>query len=230
MSHDTDTKARDSNFEDQVITDVVDDGDSWQVNCDGACLVVSKPKGKNISPRPGMVMRTYGGFGFPVRGVDIDGEEVFYRTPSEQGALHAEQVKKFKEERMRKFLESEKAELDDAFSSLPEPFQKRIEKFRRNNPNFRWDFEAYEMFCCKQAVAIATALKTPEAIVEFFYKPYEEQFALVPGLREGHSGNTMGFSVVLAKCFLEAPDNLQEIHGAMAILVGCKEYGCHTGA
>lgn len=53
---------------------------------------------------------------------------------------------------------------------------------------------------------------------------YEEQKILVPGLDDGHSGNTFGMSVYLAYWYLTKKDNVTKIQGALSPIVGSKEY------
>ena len=52
----------------------------------------------------------------------------------------------------------------------------------------------YNLFAMEQAIVIAEALQTKEAIIEFKDKGWDEQKKLVPGLDDGHSGNTFGNS------------------------------------
>jgi hypothetical protein len=125
-------------------------------------------------------------------------------------------------------FEKNKAKLDAQYQALPEVFQRRIDRFRTNNPDFRWKFEEYEILVCSQAVVIADALKTPEKISSWKSMGFKKQKRLVPGLSDGHSGNTFNAACFLATVYLEQPERVLEQHGAMVPLVGCKEYGCHT--
>lgn len=45
--------------------------------------------------------------------------------------------------------------MDVDYENLPDAFKKRIDRFRANNPDFRFEFESYELFCCMEAVKIA---------------------------------------------------------------------------
>jgi hypothetical protein len=140
-----------------------------------------------------------------------------------------------------------KTSLDEGYKKLPKIFKQRIDKYRRNNPNFRRKFERYEMFCCEQAVAIAKAVKKKvkrEAIAKriplwsitsrkrlaalsSFYKLSQaEQMKMVPELNDGQSQNMFESSVQLAYIYLsEYPERVVQAHGALAILVGSLEYG-----
>lgn len=73
----------DNEYEDRKITGVekYPDG-SYEISHDGWCFLV--PGSTPIEPKAGMVARFYGkGFGSRVRGLEIDGVRVFYRTEAE---------------------------------------------------------------------------------------------------------------------------------------------------
>jgi hypothetical protein len=160
-----------------------------------------------------------------IRGMDLNGVKVFYKTDADLDREHKEWCEKNQREKEERF-EKEKASLDAKYEALPKVFKDRIDKFRANNPKFRVDFEGYEMFTCEQAVVIADALKTKEAIEEFKNLDWAEQKAKVPLLDEGHSGNTFGCACALAYWYLEQPENVTKMYGALAPLVGSEEYGC----
>jgi hypothetical protein len=81
------------------------------------------------------------------------------------------------------------------------------------------------MFVCTQAVLIADKLKTPEAIKEWKKLEYGKQQAQVPGLSDDHSGNTFGAACYLASIYLQEPESVVEVHGALSPLVGSIAYG-----
>lgn len=130
------------------------------------------------------------------------------------------------EREQKKEFERDKIKLDMDYSSLPDVFKRRIDKFRNNNPDFRWKYEKYEMFVCKQAYILAQTLRTPENVEMWSKKSYEEQMRLVPLFDKNHSGNTAGMATVLAYWYLKEPENVVKLHGALAALVGSEEYGC----
>lgn len=214
----------DQEFEDTTITAVSLSDDGWEITTDrGWSFSVDKQWG--VEPKIGHSVRFYGEFGRPIRGLYIDGQKCFYRTPEQEKKHHAEQVKMMINEKKATF-EKERAQLDAQYDALPEVFRRRIDKFRKNNPDFRWEFEAYESFVCTQAVAIAEALKTPKAIATWSKKSFEKQKRAVPALDEGHSGNTLGTACLLATLYLQNPEGVIKLHGALAHLVGSKKYGC----
>jgi len=236
----------DEEFEDVVVREVNDDS---FVREDGWTFGIQKEW--KIVPRPGDIARFYGrGIGSIVRGLDINGVECFYRTEEQQAGENARQRRDF-ESKERAEFEKNRGSLDEKYQKLPEVFKKRINKFRTNNPDFRWKYEAYEMFCCEQAIIIAAAIgkrlfddvaaedlsfddakkaiidKTFSAFKEFYDMPWEKQKELVPDIDDGHSGNTFGFSMALAQFYVsDQLDAIVSLYGALAPLVGSEDYGC----
>jgi hypothetical protein len=220
----------DTDFEEYKITKVVDEDTHWGIHTTESSLL-SFPKVEGATPKEGSVLRTYpGGFGRQVRGVFVDGQKVYYRTEEEEKERHKQWVA---EEDRKKREEAEKnaPEVDARVAKLPGPFQDRIKGFRERNPNFRWEFEPYELFCCEQAVVFALALKTPEAIEKFAKADYDEQMRMLPNLDQNHSGNTMGTSLRLAHMFAsDQQEFIRKSHGAMCPLAGCEDYGCYAAS
>lgn len=195
-----------------------------------------------IVPKVGDAIRIYGRFGRPVRGIEINGQTVFYRTPAEQQAHQAREVERMKQERRDEF-EKERDSLDAQYAALPEVFRERIDRFRANNPDFRWEYESYELFCCTEAVKLARHLnKTPGEAKRYgalaahetwkadkprWDREWKEQQDIdkAAGLADGHSGNTHGAAVALAYWYLTQPENVAKMHGALSPLVGSESYG-----
>lgn len=221
----------DTEFEEVTIAKVEREGDGgWAiVRSDGWSFFV--PPESPVTPAVGMTARFYGrGIGYTVRGLFIGGEKVFYRTAQEEKekcrkGAEAETAKRADE------LEKNRAEMDRQFAALPKAFQDRIATFRANNPNFRRDYEPYELFCCEQAVLIAKALdkgdvdKNEIAFAVFRAMSFDEQKERVPGLDDGHSGNTFDCATEMARQYLARPENVTRMHGALAPLVGSVAYG-----
>lgn len=183
------------------------------------------PKEFVPKPKQGDTYRMYGkGIGYTVRGLFFNGRQVFYRTEKTQGTKNRLELEA-SERKQRAEFESGKADMDSRVAALPWIFQQRIEKFRRNNPEFRWKYESYELFVCEEAVLIADELETPEAVQEFSSLPYEEQRERV-AFSSGHSGNTFGAACRLAYLSLADESAVEQMHGALAPLVGSEEYGC----
>lgn len=238
--------AQDTEFRDVAITSISNSSFSGD---DGWSFCINENWG--VTPKVGDVARFYGkGIGRMVRGLDINGVECYYRTDSQQRAEDRQWACNYEIEQ-RETFEKNKDELDAKYEALPEVFQRRIDKFRTNNQNFRWKYETYELLCCEQAIIIATAIRNqlidealargisleeakkqiveraPFAIEEFAQLPYEKQMEAIPGISDGHSGNSFGFSVRLAYFYVSGQsESVAKMHGALAHLVGSEEYGC----
>lgn len=179
----------------------------------------------NIVPKVGDTITLYcKGFSH-IRGMDINGIKIFYKTDEELEAHRVKELAKI-EQRQRDEFEKSKPKLDAQYESLPNCFKQRIDKFRTNNPEFRIKYESYEMFCCLEAIKIANGCKTVNKIREFHKNSFTaEMKALVPDLDGGHSGNTFGMACQLAVIYLESPKHLRQVHGAISPLVGSAEHG-----
>lgn len=220
----------DDEYEDETLTAVSEYTDNdgrrwWTFGMGGMGIGAEIVPG--VSPQPGDRIRLWGrGFGYAVRGIAINQHVLRYETEDEISARFKREGEKMDRKRREEFEAAGRAELDAKYAALPPVFQRRLDKFRANNPEFRWKYEGYEMFCCEQAVAFATTLRSAEAIREFRELPYEEQRKRVPAMDDSHSGNTFGAACALAVWYLEQPENVVAAYGALAPLVGSKEYGC----
>ena len=159
-----------------------------------------------------------------VRGVDLNGVPVFYKTDEDLERERQEWLANYEREKLETF-EKNKAQMDADYEALPENFRKRIDRFRHNNPKFRVDLEGYELFCCKEALKIAAAFKTVAEITAFHDMGWEDQLKAVPTLSDGHSGNTFGAACMLARLQIESPGRVYELHGSLSPLVGSEVFG-----
>jgi len=176
-------------------------------------------------PKIGDAVQLFGkGIGHTIRGITINDVVFRYKTPLEAEKEFKKSIELADKEKKAKFKENKK-NIDKRFKALPEVFQTRIMKFRNTNPDFRWQYEDYELFCCEEAIKIADHFKTPDAIYTWSKLPYEEQDKLYKA-DPNHSGNTFAFARRLAYLYLSNPDSVIKEHGALVLLVGCKEYGC----
>jgi hypothetical protein len=186
------------------------------------------PKDSKVKPKIGTIARFYGrGIGHTVRGLFLDGEEVFYKTELQEKIAQEKQIEDDKIKRQKEYESKNIHELDARYERLPEVFRKRLDKYRNTNPNFRRDYETYELFCCEQAVIFSQTFNTIEALDKWYpIKEYNNQKLQCPLLSNDHSGNTFGMAVRLARWYLTNPENVIKEHGALTPLVGCEEYGC----
>lgn len=182
---------------------------------------------------PGDEVRLWGrGLGWTVRGIAIGDLVIRYCTEAEQDTQDAIDREAAKAVRRAEF-ENSRADSDAKYDALPEVFRQRIDRFRAGNPDFRWEFEAYEMVCCVDAVKIAEWCKVNRSAEDQSWVSAVREFKDLPtavlaeaGIDEGHSGNTFGVACHLAVRYVLAPPSVVDAHGAMTPLVGCVEYGC----
>lgn len=200
-------------------------GKKWHsISMDGTCCGMKASYG--VIPKVGdeLTVHTKGGSFGTIRGMDLNGKKIFWKTDEDLESERIEWLRKNEEDKQEKFKKQKKY-LDASYDKLPKCFQDRIDKYRNNNPRFRVDYESYEMFCCEQAVEIAKACKTAEGVHEFQKLEWDKQKKKVKKLSDGHSGNTFGASVHLAYWYLKQPENVVKMHGALAPLVGSGAYG-----
>lgn len=218
--------ANDLQFSESVIDTVRESPDGYELTHDGWTLYCPKVEGLP-APSVGETMRSYGrGIGCTVRGIVVGGRVYRYMTEAEENESHAEQCRE-REAKLEQEFVANRADTDRRIAALPALFRERLEKFQRDGGHdFRRDYEGYELFTCEQAVVIADALHTGEAIVAFRAASRDEQKVLVPDLSDGHSGNTFGAACLLARTYVERPEFVPKVHGALTPLVGCEAYGC----
>ena len=84
----------DREYEQVVLESVERSGDGYAITqAGGGTLWVADP---GFVPLAGQTARFFGrGFGYPVRGVVIEGQVCYYHTPAEEETCHAEQTAKF---------------------------------------------------------------------------------------------------------------------------------------
>lgn len=216
----------DTQYEERGIETVHDLTDGWELRFDDGWSFYCPKAGCPIEPKPGMVARQWGrGIGSSVRGLAIDGQIVYYRTEDEERAKHKEDCDRRDAEK-REAFERDRVSMDMRFDALPQCFQDRITRFRTNNPDFRWEFEPYEMMVCEDAVKIARTCGSASEVEAFSKMEWAEQIRRVPTIDQGHSGNSFSMAVRLAHDFLTDEDRVRQRHGALAALVGSKAYRC----
>jgi hypothetical protein len=209
----------------------------WEISFD-RCLttiISDEYNGDGVVPYVGAQYTYWGrGFGSRHRGQAINGRVLWYLTEEEDAAKFHAEVEASQAKRRAEW-EAGKDEYFARIAALPEIFRERIALRQRNNPDFDWEYGGYEVFCCEQAVLMAEAFRTRwpgksgddlnEAIRRFHDESWDEQRSAVPGLSEDHSGNTFGASVALANHYLQAPEGIPHVRGALSPLVGSCAYG-----
>jgi hypothetical protein len=214
------------NEEPAVITKVTRLRGMWHIETKGSGFAFDTKytKGKG-APQVGDEIICHTVQGSTVRGVTLRGELLYYKTDEEL----EQDREKWKEEHQQKKLKEfnrNRLKLNKAYDALPPEFQRRISWFRAHNPDFRVEFEAYEMSCCTDAALIVETLGTAKQVEKFAKASHKKQHEMVPGLYDGHSGNSFGMAVSLARMYVANPLWVIAQHGALTPLVGCEEYGC----
>lgn len=179
-----------------------------------------------VEPKVGDAFVTWGTFGRPIRGQAINRHVLYYRTPAQQDVQQQIEADARKAEKIAEY-ESKRSDYDRRVAALPPLLRSRIEGFRaRGGDEWRWDHEPYEMACCEEAGRLVQHFQTADAIAAFAKLDWKEQEAAFPQMDKGHSGNTWGFSVMLAKLVLTKPQHVVEMHAAICPLVGCADAHC----
>ena len=111
---------------------------------EGICFALSKEMIKDYIPKKGDKLFLHTFQGSRIRGIDKDGQKIFYLTDEELEAERQEWLKKEKERR-RLALVKEEPILEKMFSLLPKFLQHRILMQRLYIPDFRVNEEIYEM-------------------------------------------------------------------------------------
>lgn len=210
--------------ETRILTEVTENEDNFTISFSGMGTILKKKYGAIPKKGDSMTVYTKGGSFGTIRGMDLNGEKVFYKTDEELEAYRLKWKAYYEAEKLKAFTENEE-EMNAQYEALPKVFKERINRFRENNSAFRVDYESYELFCCEQAILIASNCKTPIEIQKFSKKGWDDQFKQVPTLSKDHSGNTFGVACNLAYWYLENSENVKKIHGSLSTLVGSDEYG-----
>ena len=212
-----------------IVTDVSGQSIGWESE-GGGRMGMALSERSEIIPAVGDHILVYGGFGYEVRGLDVNGQPSYFRTDAEVRDSHARYRNAERERKAREFAEN-LAKLDADYAALPENFQRRIAGFRAASPAWREEYEAYEMTACTDAVKIAAWLTAQNQLISQSYDRFctmswDDQKAAIPDLFDGHSGNSFGFAMRLGYWHATEPERVVQEHGALTPLVGCDAYGC----
>ena len=216
------------------ITEVSESDNYYSISADGIGFGLDKKYG--AVPKVGDDIIVYSE-GSTVRGVTLNGKKLYYKTDKQLSDEHEEWRRKYQQQKEDNF-KKDRQRLDKVYNSLPDFFKKRIDRFRANNPDFRVDYESYEMFCITEAILIADHFSkgvdlTIQAnkklickeIEEWSKKGWTEQHKEIPTIDDGHSGNTFGMAVKLAWLYIDEPSNVSKCHGSLSTLVGSEDFG-----
>lgn len=143
-----------------------------------------------------------------VRGMFVnDIEYIKYQTREEAETERLEWLANYEREKRERYVKNSSKWLESK-DRLREPLRKRIERFEEMHgvEKFWTEDGGYELFVCEQADRLldyaesqATDGNSLEQVIDAWSKlSYDEQ-AKMPGFDDGHSGNTFGGMVYLAK-------------------------------
>jgi len=201
------------------------DEEFFDILCENSIgFFLSKKYG--VTPKIGDKVQLKWPLGMTVSGIKINDQIIYDLNEKELEERH-EQSRQKTLEKQKKEFEKNKENMDADYDALPEIFKKRIDRLRKNNPDFRWQCEAYDVFACKEAIKIAEVIKTTEELSEFAKYSYEKQTELVK-LDYNHSGGTFGQAMQLAHCLIDKKEQyIPYVHSSLAQIGGCESVGCY---
>ena len=184
----------DQSWNDYLIKEIEsDDGESATVTV-GEPLWLNRKMGMGgwttsmpwpISPRPvvGMKIRVWSN-GNQNHGVSVhigpDIVPVYYKTKREMDVEHAAWIADHQKKQRQDFVDNV-VRLDLEYEQLPGPLKRRIDRFRDEDPDFRWKEEAYEMAACAEAGRLYRAALDPATGV--LLKANKIKLPKVPSIR-----------------------------------------------
>lgn len=168
-----------------------------------------------VVPEVGDHVRIYGTFGYPIRGIDVRGEVVFWRDDAMADEHHRRTVANMKTQDARRFV-CERQRQDTEYAALHPLLKDRIDRFRAEKDDFRQRDEPYEMFCCTEAMKVAEHCKAqrpedPQGYFEEMVKqdapngsidPWWGQLIDAGVVSQDHTNNTFGGALSLARVLL----------------------------
>lgn len=153
-------KIEDPDFGDEIIQAVEEEhleSKVWGISYKGG-LGGAIPKVEGMEPpQPGDRVRLWPKplWGSRIRGIALRGIVLRYLTEEEARTEDQAEIAESQAKEKLAYEEGLKASQQARYEALPEVFRKRIDVRRRNNPDFGWRFEDYELFSCEQAAAFA---------------------------------------------------------------------------
>lgn len=109
----------------------------------------------DIVPKPGDILRVYGRFGRPIRGLMINGRTIYYRTEKMQ-EIRDRYIQETSKARHRRETDSKMPEYVHQYNELPPLFRRDIDAAMRDNPNFWYEYLGgpYQLFIYTEAYRI----------------------------------------------------------------------------
>lgn len=184
--------------------DPYDDGGFFVKSTDGWSFGVTKEEAEAVGvlPKPGDKIVLLGGLGHQIRGIFIGDHEYRYKTRAQADAEREEWLANYERQKEERFY-ANIAEWVKRKDALDKSFRERLDRFANKGFKEFWKEDGgYELFTVEQANALyntAPEDNRVEWLDRFAAASYDEQKELFPGMDDGHSGNTFGGMVGLAK-------------------------------
>lgn len=159
-----------------------------------------------VNPEVGEEVIVLGGLGFSIRGIFIGGREYRYVTREQADQEREEWLANYRREKEERFY-TNIGDYIKRKNAMGTPFRERMDRFANKNgfKEFWTEDGGYELLCVEQAdklYKLASEVSDENAVEWlniFSEASWEEQKRLFPDLDEGHSGNTFGAMVGLAR-------------------------------
>jgi hypothetical protein len=222
-------KALHHHIERSVIKNIEEVHDRYYVTTTNGSSFAGIMKPASIVPEVGQKISLYLHRGSSVRGVDLDGKELFFKTDEELEVERQEAIEQIEAEEAEnkiKFdaeLANPNSDFNKRLAALPKVFRQRFRRFFRLGDGF-WAEAWYELVACETAIKIAYACKSLRGIRKFKEMSYGEQTQMIPTIDDGLSGNQFGFACAVAGVYLRNPKLVIRVRGALSPLVGSKPY------
>lgn len=217
---------------DGPITRADPDGEGWEIEIEGmwGTYWLRPEFAKDLVPKVGDPATVWTENFSLCRGLEIAGRLLFYTTREEAEKQKLAAIAE-NDSRHQAELDRDREDRDRRRAALPDVLQQRLNRYEAANPNWRRDYEGYELFTVEQAASLAAVEKKGD-----LHKWYErfrglsdaKMKELWPELSDAHSGNTFGYATQIAYWMNRGWDDyVIGGHGAFVPLVGCAKYGCH---
>ena len=191
-------------IETEVVTEVNEDADGTTMVRAGSGIFGLEAQYKG-SVKVGDAITCYMVQGCMIRGVDVNGKRLYYKTDEELDREHKEFCANLDRDREEAYAKN-KDKIDKQIAGLSPRLKARMDRLIKEDPKFLVQDGSYELFVMVEADKIANHLRpklegdTSQKNIErvckkFFDLPYTQQAEVVD---EGHSGNTFGCAVQFA--------------------------------
>lgn len=180
---------------------VYDDGGFGVSTTDSSGFGVGAEEAKDKPlPKPGDKIVLLGGWGSTIKGINIGGVQYRYKSQTDVDRERQEWLDNYAREKEEAFY-ANIADYIKRKNALDKPFQERMDRFANKGFKEFWtESGSYELYAVEQANKLYRHFDGDATLIEEFKDlSWDEQKARFPELDEGHSGNTFGAMVWLAR-------------------------------